>query len=85
MRGKKGIWLLKKGLERPIHVCAKEPNDQAVCVDVRLLGTTEVIYQNSAILVLLHEYGPFLGACIMGILYYGTKIVIYVMSGYVRV
>jgi hypothetical protein len=67
MRGKKGTWLPKKGLERPIHVCAKEPNGQAVCVDVKLLGTTEGLYQNSAILVLLHEYGRFLGASIMGI------------------
>jgi hypothetical protein len=24
MRGKSGIWLPKKELERPIHVCAKE-------------------------------------------------------------
>jgi hypothetical protein len=40
---------------------------QAVCVDVKLLGTTEGIYQNSAILVLLHEYGRILGAYIMGI------------------
>jgi hypothetical protein len=57
MRGKKGIWLPKKGLERPIHVCAKEPHGQAVCVDVKLLWTTEGIYQNGDILVLLHEYG----------------------------
>jgi hypothetical protein len=67
MRGKSGIWLPKKGLERPIHACAKEPNGQAVCVDVQLLGTTEGLYQNSAILVLLHEYDRFLGACIMDI------------------
>jgi hypothetical protein len=67
MRGKKGIWLPKKGLERPIHVCAKEPNVQAVCVYVKLLGTTEGLYQNSANLVLLHEYGRFLCAFIMEI------------------
>jgi hypothetical protein len=24
LQGKSGIWLPKKGLERPIHVCAKE-------------------------------------------------------------
>jgi hypothetical protein len=42
-------------------------NGQALCVDVKLLGTTEGLYQNSAILVLLHEYGGFLGAYIMGI------------------
>jgi hypothetical protein len=40
MRGKKGIWLPKKGLERYTHVCAKEPNGQAVCVDVKIIGTT---------------------------------------------
>jgi hypothetical protein len=67
MRVKKGIWLPKKGLEIPIHVCAKEPNGQAVCVDVKLLGTTEGLYQNSANLVLLNEYGRFLGAFIMDI------------------
>jgi hypothetical protein len=42
-------------------------NDQAVCIDMRLLGITEGISQNSAILVLLHEYGRFLGAYIMGV------------------
>jgi hypothetical protein len=58
---------------------------QAACVYKKLLGTTEGIYQNSAILVLLHEYGRFLGAYIMGICYYGTNIVIYVMPGSARV
>jgi hypothetical protein len=48
-------------------LCQRTKNGQAVCVDVKLLGTTEGLYQNSAILVLLHEYGRFLGACIMGI------------------
>jgi hypothetical protein len=67
MQGKSGIWLPKKELERPIHACAKEQRGQAFCVDVRPLGTTEGIYQNSAILVLLHECGRFLGAYIIGI------------------
>jgi hypothetical protein len=50
------------------YIClCQRINGQAVCVDVKLLGTTEGLYQNSAILVLLHEYGRFLGACIMGI------------------
>jgi hypothetical protein len=40
---------------------------QAVCVDMKLLGTTDGLYQNSAILVVLHEYGRILGAYIMGI------------------
>jgi hypothetical protein len=44
IRGKSGIWLPKKELERPIHVCAKEPNGQAVWVGVKLLGTTEGLY-----------------------------------------
>jgi hypothetical protein len=42
-------------------------NGQAVCVDVKLLGTTEGLSQNSAILVLLHENGWFKGVYIMGI------------------
>jgi hypothetical protein len=50
------------------YTCLCQRTDgQAVCVDVRLLGTTEGIYQNRAILVLLNEYGRFLGAYIMGI------------------
>jgi hypothetical protein len=53
---------------RNTYTCLRErTNGQAVCVDVKLLGTTEGIYQNSAILVLLHEYGRFLGAYITGI------------------
>jgi hypothetical protein len=60
-------------------------NGQAVYVDVKLSGTTEGLYQNNAILVFLHEYGQILGAYIMGILYYGTSIVIYLMPGSVRV
>jgi hypothetical protein len=58
---------------------------QAVCVDVKLIGTTEGLSQNSAILVLLHEYGRFVGAYIMGILCHSTNIVIYVMPGSLRV
>jgi Cft2 family RNA processing exonuclease len=68
------------------YTCLYQRTDgQAVCVDVKLCGTTEGIYQNSAILVLLHEYGHILGAYIMGISYYGTIIVIYLMPGSVRV
>jgi hypothetical protein len=53
---------------RKTYICmCQRTNGQAVCVDVKLLGTTEGIYQTSAILVLLHEYGRFLGAYIMGI------------------
>jgi hypothetical protein len=53
---------------RKTYTCLCQGTDgQAVCVDVKLLRNTEEIYQNSAILVLLHEYGPFFGAYIMGI------------------
>jgi hypothetical protein len=53
---------------RKIYTClCQRTNGQAVCVDVKLLGTIEGLYQNSDILVLLHEYDRFLGACIMGI------------------
>jgi hypothetical protein len=51
---------------RKIYAClCQRTNGQAVCVDVKLLGTTEGLYQNSSILVLLHEYGRILGASIM--------------------
>jgi hypothetical protein len=50
------------------YTCLCQRTDgQSVCVDMKILGTTEGLIQNSAILVLLHEYGRFLGACIMGI------------------
>jgi hypothetical protein len=53
---------------RKIYTClCQRTNGQAICLDVKLPGTTEGIYQNGAILVLLHEYGRFLGACIIGI------------------
>jgi hypothetical protein len=53
---------------RNIYTClCQRTNGQAVCVDVKLIGTIEGLYQNSDILVLLHEYGRFLGACIMDI------------------
>jgi hypothetical protein len=66
MQGKNGIWRPKKELEGPIHACARA-NGHAVCVYMTLLGTTEGLSQNSAILVLLHEYVLFLGAYTMGI------------------
>jgi hypothetical protein len=51
---------------RKTYICLRQrTNVQAVFVDVKLLGTTEGLYQNSAILVLLHAYGRFLGAFIM--------------------
>jgi hypothetical protein len=57
----------KKGIGRIYTYLYQRANGQAVCVYVKLFGTTEGISQNSAILVLLHEYGRFLGAYIMGI------------------
>jgi hypothetical protein len=64
---KEGYMTSQEGI-RKIYTClCQRTNSQAVCVDVKLLGTTEGLYQNSAIIVLLHEYGRFLGACIMGI------------------
>jgi hypothetical protein len=45
---------------RKIYTClCQQKKSQAVCIDVKLLGTTEGIYQNSDILVLLHEYDWF--------------------------
>jgi hypothetical protein len=57
----------QEGIRKTYTCLCQRTNDQAVYVDVTLLGTTEGLYQNSAILVLLHEYGRFLGAYIMGI------------------
>jgi hypothetical protein len=45
---------------RKIYTClCQRTNGQAVCVEVKLLGTIEGLYQNSANLLLLHEYGRF--------------------------
>jgi hypothetical protein len=52
---------------RKIYTClCQKTNGQAVCLDVKLLGTTEGLYQNSAIIVLLHEYGRFCGCMYHG-------------------
>jgi hypothetical protein len=57
----------QEGIGRTYTYLCQRANDQAIWVDVKLLGTIEGLSQNSAILVLLHEYGRFLGAYIMGI------------------
>jgi hypothetical protein len=57
----------QEGIRKTYTCLCQRTDGHAVCVDVKLLGTTEGIYQNSAILVLLHEYGRILGAYIMGI------------------
>jgi hypothetical protein len=57
----------QEGIRKTYTCMCQRTNGQAVCVDVKLLGTTECLSQNSDILVLLHEYGRVLGACIMGI------------------
>jgi hypothetical protein len=74
----------QEGIGKTYTCLSQRSNGQAVCVDVKLLGTTEGLSQNIAILVLLHEYGRCLGAYIMGIGCHGTNIVIYVISGSVR-
>jgi hypothetical protein len=57
----------QEGIRKTYTCLCQRTNGQAVCVDVKLLGTTEGLYQKSDILVLLHEYGRLLGAYIMGI------------------
>jgi hypothetical protein len=57
----------QEGIERTYTCLCQRSNIQIVCVDVKLFGRTEGISQNSAILLLMHEYGRFLGAYIMGI------------------
>jgi hypothetical protein len=57
----------QEGIGKTYTCLCQRTDGQAVCVDVKLPGTTEGLYQNNAILVLLHEYGRFLGAYIMGI------------------
>jgi hypothetical protein len=57
----------QEGIRNTYTYLFQRTNGQAVGVDVKLLGTTEGLYQNSATLLLLHEYGRFLGVCIMGI------------------
>jgi hypothetical protein len=57
----------QEGIGRTYTCLCHRANGHTVCVDVKLLGTTEGLIQNSVILVLLHEYGQVLGAHIMGI------------------
>jgi hypothetical protein len=49
----------QEGIRKTYTCLCQRTNDQAVCVDVKLLRTTEGLYQNSAILLFLHEYGRF--------------------------
>jgi hypothetical protein len=51
----------QEGIGMTYTFLCQRSNGQAVCVDVKLIGTTEGLRQNSTILVLLHEYGRFLG------------------------
>jgi hypothetical protein len=44
----------QEGIGKTYSYMCQRTDGQAVCVDVKLLGNTEGIYQNSAILVLLH-------------------------------
>jgi hypothetical protein len=56
----------QEGTRKTYTCLCQKTNGQAVCVDVKPLGTTEGIYQNSAILVLLHDYGRFFGCMYHG-------------------
>jgi hypothetical protein len=56
-----------EGIERTYTCMCQRSNAQAICVDVKLLGTTEGISQTNDILVLMHDYSRVLGAYIMGI------------------
>jgi hypothetical protein len=58
----------QEGIGRTYTCMCQRTDGQAICIDVKLLGTTAGIRQNSSILVLLHEYGQFLGACIIGMM-----------------
>jgi hypothetical protein len=57
----------QEGIGRTYTCPCQRTDDQAVCVDVKLLGTMEGLSQNSSILLLLHDYGRFLGAYTIGI------------------
>jgi hypothetical protein len=76
---KEGYMDSQEGIGRTYTCLCQRAND------VKLLGTTECLIQNSAMVVLLHEYGRFLGAYIMRILCNCTNIVIFMMPGSVRV
>jgi hypothetical protein len=54
----------QEGIGKTYTCVCQRTDGQAVYVDVKLLGTTECLYQSSAILVILHEYGRILGAYI---------------------
>jgi hypothetical protein len=56
---KEWYMVYQEGIRKTYTCMCQRTNGQAICVDVLLLGTTEGLYQNSAILVLLHEYGRF--------------------------
>jgi hypothetical protein len=57
----------EEGIGRTYTYLCQRANGQTICVDVKLLGTTEGLSQNSAMLVLLHELCRFLGTYIMGV------------------
>jgi hypothetical protein len=57
----------QEGIRKNYTCLCQRTNGQTVYVDVKLLGSTEGLYRNSATLVLLHEYGRLLGAYIIGI------------------
>jgi hypothetical protein len=47
----------EEGIRKTYTCMCQITNGQVVCVEMKLIRTTEGLYQNSATLVLLHEYG----------------------------
>jgi hypothetical protein len=62
---KEGYMASQEGIRKTYTCLCQRTDGQAVCVDVKLLGITEGLYQNNVFLVLLYEYGRLLGAYIM--------------------
>jgi hypothetical protein len=59
----------QEGIKKTYTFLCQRANGQAVCVDVKLLGTTEGLSENSAYLVLMHDYGR-----VFGCIYHGHMI-----------
>jgi hypothetical protein len=55
----------QEGIRKTYTCMCQRTDGQAVFVDVKIIGTTGGLYQNSAILVLLHDNGRLLCAYIM--------------------
>jgi hypothetical protein len=64
---KEGYMTCWEGIGRTYMCLCQRATGQAVCLDVKILGTKEGLSQTSAILVLRHEYDRVWVAYIMGI------------------